>query len=95
MPNIKMSISLIDSVSADQQNALKVVRASKPKPRKSSKVMFCFFYSFKASKSVSVRTQKRFQRMSKTDTCRHFVLLLNVSAGQQIDVLIELLVKAN
>lgn len=94
MPNIKMSISLIDSVSADQQNALKVVRASKPRPRKSSKVMF-FFYSFKASKSVSVRTQKRFQRMSKTDTCRHFVLLLNVSAGQQIDVLIELLVKAN
>lgn len=35
---MKMSVSLVDCVSADQQNALKVVRASKPRMRKSSKV---------------------------------------------------------
>lgn len=35
---MKMSVSLVDCVSADQQNALKVVRASKPRTRKSSKV---------------------------------------------------------
>lgn len=50
LSNIKMSISLIDSVSADQQNALKVVRASKPRVRKSSKVMFFYIFFFKASK---------------------------------------------
>lgn len=33
-----MSVSLVDCVSADQQNTLKVVRASKPRTRKSSKV---------------------------------------------------------
>lgn len=38
-----MSESLIHSVSADQQNALKVVRASKPRTRKSSKVMYCHY----------------------------------------------------
>lgn len=39
-----MSESLIHSVSADQQNALRVVRASKPRTRKSSKVMSCHYY---------------------------------------------------
>lgn len=43
LSSVKMSLSLIDSVSADQQNALKVVRASKPRMRKSSKVtLVCF-----------------------------------------------------
>lgn len=47
-----MSSSLIDCVSADQQNALKVVRASKPRLRKSSKVVsftsFVFLLFYKA-----------------------------------------------
>lgn len=44
--NIKMPLSLIDFVSADQQNALKVVRASKPRTRKSSKVIVLSFSFF-------------------------------------------------
>lgn len=38
-----MSFSCVDSLSADQQNTLKVVRASKPRTRKSSKVTLHFF----------------------------------------------------
>lgn len=41
-----MSESLLRSVSADPQNALKVVRASKPRTRKSSKVMYCGYYYY-------------------------------------------------
>lgn len=44
--HVNMSVSLIHSVSADQQNALKVVRASKPRTRKSSKVMYCCYYCY-------------------------------------------------
>lgn len=49
LSNVIMSLSFIDCVSADQQNPLKVVRASKPRTRKSSKVIvlsFCFFLFF-------------------------------------------------
>lgn len=46
LSDVIMSLTLIDFVSADQQNALKVVRASKPRTRKSSKVTNLFFLLF-------------------------------------------------
>lgn len=69
LPDLKMSVSLIDSVSADQQNALKVVRASKPRTRKSSKVTFLFIFSLNGSFQCVFRCPKT------TGTCCHVVQL--------------------